>query len=112
MAVVLSKIANAENARARQRPSGLTGILADGVALIRRATSPTQSCALPAKIPVSQRPQGLDQRFPSALPQVDASYVLRLHCIRIDEGAFIQRYYFSSCGNCVGCFCVLVVTLS
>ena len=66
MAVVLSKTANAESARARQRPPGLTGILADRVALIRRATSPPQSCALPAKIPVSHRPQGLNQRFLSS----------------------------------------------
>jgi hypothetical protein len=69
MAVVLNKIANDEIVCARQRPSGLTGIPADRVALVCRATSrtrpgPTHSRALPAKIPVSQRSQGLNQRFP------------------------------------------------
>ena len=40
MAVVLNKIANAENARAKPRPPGLSGILADSVALTHRAKLP------------------------------------------------------------------------
>ena len=74
MALALGKIANAESARARQRPSGLTGLTfsekvaggvtymdvgkgreqdAESFALIHRATSgappgPPQSLALPA----------------------------------------------------------------
>ena len=46
------------------RPEGPSGIPPGRVVLLRRATSPPASHALPGKIPEGQRPHGLDQRFP------------------------------------------------